>query len=417
MASQPIDQGAILASGRAVVPDYAAQVIQQALLRVQQQQAEAQGLSAQTAASHENRAAQQQAAYQAAIANLPANPTAGDFARLIVQHPQFSEALKQGYQTLDESARRADFQSLAEINSAARGGNYQLAARLMRQRDEADAAAGHPADPLHAAILAGLNSQNPDEQHNARDLLERTTAAIAGPDHYASVFGTFQRRTAVINDVLVDLDTGRAISQDPRGQIIPGSQGAFQQNQPIPGVPTFDGSTAPPYSEGSSSGAGVPPVAPEGQPAPSSGGQNNPGGLRIPGTTRFQSFSTPAAGIAAQEALLRESYLNRPTTVRDIVERYAPRRSRGGDNTDAQVNNYIAYVARRLGVTPTARIDGAVVLPLAQAMREFETGRRRRGAIASNAGQPVRVRSRQEYAALPAGTEYIDPNGRHRTKQ
>lgn len=116
-----------------------------------------------------------------------------------------------------------------------------------------------------------------------------------------------------------------------------------------------------------------------GQTPPASGNfpRNNPGGLRVPGSdTQFQTFSTPAAGIAAQENLLRRNYLRGGSTVRRVVERYAPRRSRGGDNTDAQVDNYIAHVARRLGISPDDPIDGADTYRLGAAMREFETGRR-----------------------------------------
>ena len=63
-------------------------------------------------------------------------------------------------------------------------------------------------------------------------------------------------------------------------------------------------------------------------------------------------------------------------TVASVIETYAPRASRGGDNTDAQVNNYIAYVAKRIGVNPQDALSPAMIGRLAQAMREFETGRR-----------------------------------------
>jgi len=62
--------------------------------------------------------------------------------------------------------------------------------------------------------------------------------------------------------------------------------------------------------------------------------------------------------------------------VSSIVETYAPRQSRGGDNTDAQVNNYISYVSKRLGVDPTQPLSPAMIPQLSEAMREFETGRR-----------------------------------------
>ncbi len=97
----------------------------------------------------------------------------------------------------------------------------------------------------------------------------------------------------------------------------------------------------------------------------------------MPGSdTQFQRFGSAAEGAAAQERLLRNHYLANGNTVRGVIERYAPRRSRGGDNTDAQVNNYIAYVAHRMGMSPDQPIDQNFTAPLAQAMREFETGAR-----------------------------------------
>lgn len=104
---------------------------------------------------------------------------------------------------------------------------------------------------------------------------------------------------------------------------------------------------------------------------------NNRGGLRIPGSTRFQTFPTVAAGDAAQERLLRRSYLRNGNTVRGVIMRYSPPYSRGGDNPEANVRNYISYVARRMGVSPDTPIDQSHTEQLAQAMREFETGNRR----------------------------------------
>jgi hypothetical protein len=116
-----------------------------------------------------------------------------------------------------------------------------------------------------------------------------------------------------------------------------------------------------------------------GQSAAPAGGfsmTNNPGALRVPGSMKFQSFSSPQEGIQAQQALLGR-YMGRGLrNVSSIVEHYAPRQSRGGDNSDASVNNYIGYVARRLGVNPQDTLADAMLPRLAQAMREFETGRR-----------------------------------------
>lgn len=104
---------------------------------------------------------------------------------------------------------------------------------------------------------------------------------------------------------------------------------------------------------------------------------HNPGALRKPGSMEMQRFDTPAQGVQAQEALLHRRYLGKGlNTVSSIVETYAPRESRGGDNTDAQVNNYIGYVSKRLGIAPNQPINAQQVAQLAAAMREFETGRR-----------------------------------------
>lgn len=85
---------------------------------------------------------------------------------------------------------------------------------------------------------------------------------------------------------------------------------------------------------------------------------------------------TPAAGINAQVGLLQRYHQRGKQTVASVIETYAPRARRGGDNSDAQVNNYIGYVARRLGVNPNIPLPPSIIPQLAQAMREFETGKR-----------------------------------------
>ena len=103
---------------------------------------------------------------------------------------------------------------------------------------------------------------------------------------------------------------------------------------------------------------------------------NNPGALRVPGSMQFQHFSSPQAGIQAQQALLGRYYNRGLKNVSSVIETYAPRQSRGGDNTDAQVNNYIGYVSKRLGVNPQDTLSATMLPKLGEAMREFETGKR-----------------------------------------
>jgi len=125
--------------------------------------------------------------------------------------------------------------------------------------------------------------------------------------------------------------------------------------------------------------------------------QTNPGALKDgafaksqPGYTGasggFATFNTPQAGIAAQENLLRGSYVNKGfNTVSKIIDRYAPQ---GPENSAASVSNYKKYVAQKAGVDINAPITAAQIPAVAKAMREFETGNTSGGAPA---GGPVTV--------------------------
>ena len=93
---------------------------------------------------------------------------------------------------------------------------------------------------------------------------------------------------------------------------------------------------------------------------------------------QVQSFASPQQGIQAQHALLGRYMQRGLNNVSAIVERYAPRKSRGGDNSDESVNNYIGYVSKRLNVNPMDALSPAILPRLGQAMREFETGKRGR---------------------------------------
>lgn len=105
---------------------------------------------------------------------------------------------------------------------------------------------------------------------------------------------------------------------------------------------------------------------------------NNPGALRKPGKMEFQRFGSMQEGINKQIWQLQQYHKRGLRTVRSVVETWAPRQSKGGDNTDAQVNNYIAFVARKMGISPDQPISQSAIPVLAGAIRQFETGGRSR---------------------------------------
>lgn len=117
---------------------------------------------------------------------------------------------------------------------------------------------------------------------------------------------------------------------------------------------------------------------------------NNPGNLEAspwtraqPGYVRsdgrFAIFDTMANGVAAQVKLLEEKYLSKGyDTVNKIIWRYG---NDPGVNDDQSVRNYAKYVAGRLGINIGDKIDPNQLGALSMAMREFETGKTKKGVI------------------------------------
>lgn len=110
---------------------------------------------------------------------------------------------------------------------------------------------------------------------------------------------------------------------------------------------------------------------------------NNPGNIEYgkyaigQGATgsdgRFAIFSSMADGIAAQVNLLKNAYLAKGhDTPAKVINRYG---NDPGSQDDLSVRNYIKYVAGKLGIGINDTIPASLTGKLAQAMREFETGK------------------------------------------
>lgn len=257
-----------------------------------------------------------------------------------------------------------------------------------------------------AAPFAYQGLKLPDDASRKAYIQQNRETLIAG-GWQPEVLDNYQGDRATLENIVTGastLDDLRA--QDKISWVTPTEAGSFAvnaQGMPVgsqnPARAAVMGGTAP--STGGGSGSGIK-------------AKNNPGALRVPGSNEFQSFATEAEGIAAQEALLGRYNKRGLNTVSKVVETYAPRASRGGDNTDEQVNNYISYVSGRLGVRPGDTIPPEKVPQLAAAMREFETGDRK--PIKSAGDAPRKVASKAEYDKLPKGARYTAPDGSVRTK-
>jgi len=181
---------------------------------------------------------------------------------------------------------------------------------------------------------------------------------------------------------------------------IPGTR--VQAPQGITYVKGEDGSIYPMPSKTSDGFATPAPSAgAPGQGSPVANAlKTNPGALKDgpfaqsqPGYTGksggFATFDTPAAGIAAQENLLRRSYINKGVnTINKIVNKYAPQ---GPENSAASVSGYKEYIRQRTGVDINAPISDAQIPAIAKAMREFETDKKVGGRGTAGAPTPVIV--------------------------
>ena len=183
----------------------------------------------------------------------------------------------------------------------------------------------------------------------------------------------------------------------------------FAMPKTQPGTGGFDGGSAPAVG-------GRGPVA--------KALQTNPGALKDGPFTRsqpgytgnsggFATFSTPQAGIAAQEKLLQSAYVGRGfNTIDKIINRYAPQ---GPENSAASVSNYKRYISQQTGIDINTPIGAGQIPAVAQAMREFETGNTKgRGTAGGGGGGPTPVikgsdtKANEAFTAMEAAAARYD---------
>lgn len=215
------DYGALLRSGAAAVPDYAAQEAQKQMLALREQ-----GLRQQMAAAQ--RQIDQEESFQTDLAGVLTNPTAEGYARVIAKHPEFAQEAKASWDVLDKKRQQADLQSMSEVYASAANGRYDVAAALMKRRIEADKAAGQEIDPADQAIVDALESGDPTQQKAALGMVGVTLSAVTGPEKFEATLGALtkknERNLNETGGVVWDKNTGEVIGRVPGSEIkiIPG---------------------------------------------------------------------------------------------------------------------------------------------------------------------------------------------------
>lgn len=179
------DYGALLRSGQAAVPDYAADEARKQLLSIQRVQEQRLTAEAQ-------REAADQQGFQNDLTTVLAHPSAQGYSALIAKHPKFAQQVKASWDLLDKKRQDSDLQAMSEVYSAAANGKHDLAAGLMQRRIDGDKAAGQ--DTTHdQAILDALQSGDPVQQKGALGMIGVTLSAITGPDKFEQTLGALTK--------------------------------------------------------------------------------------------------------------------------------------------------------------------------------------------------------------------------------
>lgn len=358
---------------------------------------------------------QQEQGFRNEATNVISNPTPEGFRRLMLRYPRQRQAIEQAWNQYSEGEQRRNTEAASSVYAALSNNRPDLALTTLRRRREALTSAGTDTAETDALIQM-IESGDPAQIQRARGFAGMVLAASTGPDHIGPTL-----------ESLHDVEQPQAYTLGPgevRYERGPGGEQREVARSPVT-VRSFtgpDGITYDIVPDTAPAGDGTPappgPSAARGS-APNITAINNPGALRDGPFARsqpgyrgsqngFARFETAEQGIRAQEVLLRSRYLRQPQTAQQIAGRYAPPRSRGGDNSEESTRNYGTYIERRLNLRPGQRIDASRARELAAAMREWETG----NTVPTRQAAPVRVRSVQEARALPPGTHFLAPNGR-----
>lgn len=186
-----IDQGAILRSGAALIPDLQQQLAQQQQLDMQRQQIGLRNAEFRAEQEKVGREAAEETAYAsdiAAISALPFEQQAQATAALIRKYPKRAEALKKAWDSQDEATKDANFRAASEMWFLLKNGATDKAAALYRKRVDADRAAGQDVTD-DEEVLADLESGDPERIKSAYQSFTHLMQVAAGPDKFASIAG------------------------------------------------------------------------------------------------------------------------------------------------------------------------------------------------------------------------------------
>lgn len=132
-------------------------------------------------------AEQRQAAFRAAAQQAAASADPRAIGNLMIQFPEFADQIKPGWDALSEDAKRRNLTQSGTIFMRAKNGDTKGAAALLRQRYEADLAAGQ-ADPGDKELIDALESGDPVKVQQATATIGFSIAAY-DPSKFSETYG------------------------------------------------------------------------------------------------------------------------------------------------------------------------------------------------------------------------------------
>lgn len=183
--AEPYNYAGILGQSQQLVPNILEQEIRQSLGQAQVQQAKAQTahLNYETAKGLRETAEQERFGQE-----VQAALESGDMmqvSRLMARYPQFKDALKSSWDTMDQLQQRSEMRQAAGIWSALNAGNTDAAIKQLEARITSDRQAGQDTSDDEEQ-LALLKSGDPKAINSVKGRLGLFMASVV-PDKFASV--------------------------------------------------------------------------------------------------------------------------------------------------------------------------------------------------------------------------------------
>lgn len=383
-----LDYAGTLRAGQSLVPDFRLQKMQDEQFAFQREEMQMRRDEMERRRAAAERAEQQQIEFRQRMEQvMGGGGRPDDVTRLMLDFPEMAEAYKPVLERMDAEQKESDITATGSIYSRLNAGDTSGAASLLRQRVEADRAAGVE-DPQDIALLQALESGDETEVKVAKSMIGMHLAAMTGVETFKSIYGGDEATTGVQREYDWRVNQFGKAAAD-----------SWLATQDTKLVPVVDGGQVFAYGP---TGGNAPPVNAEGGDQSVAAGipQNGPIGPWIEQAAGITASSRKRATGVPGTYHADDNARDFPTpTIAENVREGRRLKALFGPDFDViySENDKTGRHNDHVHVEPGPRLGAQI-----------------RGGGAR--GGPVKVASKQQYDRLPSGAEYIAPDGSRRRK-